>query len=257
MPPRCVAGRVDRPPPSLPIGVRALLRITVRGMLPSRYVRHASYSHDRRTPRHRRRHDRRRRLRGRGDRARSRRRAAGAGGLRRGEAGARKLAVTHAEAAATSSPGSAPRNDFDPEHARVVAAAVARPGEGDRRQVAVLGGPAPRLRRARRRRSSRARCSRRTPTGVQGGGDRRDRGADPLRAPRAEPGGRGRRVAEATNRARDLQNRPANVLTPPPWRSARRSSRACAWKCSTAPASRPRGWARSRPSRAAPKRSRG
>ena len=34
-PPRCVAGSVDRPPPSLPIGVRALLRITVRGMRPS------------------------------------------------------------------------------------------------------------------------------------------------------------------------------------------------------------------------------
>jgi hypothetical protein len=27
-----VAGSVDRPPPSLPIGVRALLRITVRGI---------------------------------------------------------------------------------------------------------------------------------------------------------------------------------------------------------------------------------
>ena len=34
-PPRCVAGSVERPPPSLPIGVRALLRITVRGMQPS------------------------------------------------------------------------------------------------------------------------------------------------------------------------------------------------------------------------------
>ena len=111
MPPRCVAGSVDRPPPSLPIGRAGAAQdhgsrhdpslLTVAG--------DASLSHHGRTARHRGRHDRRRRLRGRGDRPRltaaSLQALVDSGEAKRG---LRKLAVTHAERAALHrSPGSA------------------------------------------------------------------------------------------------------------------------------------------------------
>ena len=219
-PPRCVAGSVDRPPPSLPIGVRALLRITVRGMQPSLLsAPDASHSDHGRPARHRRRHDRRRGLRGRGDRARPRRRAAGAGGLRRGQARAAQARRDARRAGgATSSPGSARASEFDPERARVAAAAVARAREGARHADAVLGGAAPRLRRARGR-AGRGHAARRLHVPrVQERRRRRRRldGADrsPPTTTSAPPASRRRLVAEAVNAARDLQNAPANELTP-------------------------------------------
>ena len=76
------------------------------------------------------------------------------------------------------------------------------------------------------------------------------RGADALRPPRRERGGgvRRRPVAEAVNAARDLQNAPANALTPTALaeRAAGARGRAAS-RCSTAPASRRPGWARSPP----------
>ena len=59
-----------------------------------------------------------------GNRPRPRRRAAGAGRLRRGQAGLRKLAVTHAEGRRYVVAGLGGRSDFDPERARVAAATV-------------------------------------------------------------------------------------------------------------------------------------
>ena len=161
-PPRCVAGSVDRPPPSLPIGVRALLRITVRGMRPSLIN----------VPR---------RMRVDSDHGRTRPHEADTivvgvfedegiahdhGGVLQalvdsGEAkrGLRKLAVTHAEGRRYIVAGLGARAEFDPERARIAAAGVVGRAQGARREGAVLGGPHHVADARRRRRWSRARCS--------------------------------------------------------------------------------------------------
>ena len=76
--------------------------------------------------------------------------------------GLRKLAVTHAEGRRYIVAGLGARDEFDPERARVAAAGVVGRAQELGDADALLGGPAPRLRRARRRRWSRARCSRPT-----------------------------------------------------------------------------------------------
>ena len=72
--------------------------------------------------------------------------------------GLRKLAVTHAGGRRYIVAGLGGRSEFDPERARVAAAGVVGRAKELGTQDAVLGGPAPRLRRARGRRWSRARC---------------------------------------------------------------------------------------------------
>ena len=134
MPPSSVASTDERPPPSLPIGVRAAPRMTVLGMSHEAsdvaWPADATPSADHRRPRrHRGRHDRRRRVRRRGRRARRRRRRAPA----RCSTPARRarpfkhLAVTHADGRRWMLVGLGRRDAFDAERARVAAAAVARP----------------------------------------------------------------------------------------------------------------------------------
>ena len=133
--------------------------------------------------------------------------------------GLRKLAVTHAEGKRYIVAGLGARSDFDPERARIAAAGgrVARAGARD--QDAVLGGPAPRLRRARRRARRghaagglHATASSRAPTTTT------PAASDALLLSAhhdvSAPAAQAATVAAAANRARDLQNRPANVLTP-------------------------------------------
>ena len=62
---------------------------------------------------------------------------------------------------------------------------------------------------------------------------------------------RGRVVGEAANRARDLGNAPPNVMRPRRSPSGRARAPASTRTCWVAPESRPRGWARSRRSRRA------
>ena len=87
-PPSSVASREASAPPILPIGVRAVPRITVLGIGTHRYWADANASAHHRPPRprHARRHDRRRRVRGQGRRPRPRRAARSQALLDAGEA---------------------------------------------------------------------------------------------------------------------------------------------------------------------------
>ena len=126
--------------------------------------------------------------------------------------------MTHEDGRRVIVVGLGKRDELDAEKARVAAAAVAGAGEGARRQVAVLG----RARRARRRRALvegtllaalqvrplQVRGRRRRRRRARVARDRRRRDADEAveRGPRDAP--------RPPNRARDLQNLPANVATP-------------------------------------------
>ena len=279
MPPSSVASREARPPPSLPMGVRAAPRMTVWGMglgCPSRrggrerrrlvpYARrpHARVFHNEFATRHRRRHAGHRRLRRRDRRARRQGlRAAAPGRLRRGA-------------------DRVPARRRRPRR---------RPALADRRARRRGRSSRPRRRGSwRRRRSARANdvgtrrlCwelphhvddavagafvegtvlaayrfdrYKKPPADV-----RARRGADRVGAPR-----RVRRrstaavvLAEAVNAARDLQNTPANDMTPTALADVaraldgRRRSRSAG-----ATSSSSRAWARSPRSRRAPTRSR-
>ena len=199
---------------------------------------------------------------GEGDRPRRRRRrAAGARRLRRGQA--RRCASSPSPTPAARRyvlAGLGARDDFDPERARVAAAAVVGRARELGTRALCWELPAPRRRRARRRASSRARCwppTRTTPTSQQGRRRRAGSRSCRLRAPRrlgaassAPP-----IAAEAANAARDLQNAPANEMTPTRAGRARARARRRArpdrrgrW---AARRSRRRAWARSPPSPAA------
>ena len=166
MPPSCVAGRDERPPPSFPTGVRAVPRITVLGMGLTIASAHGRPSHHRRPARHRRGHDRRRHLRREGRPARRRgRRARGARGGRRGPLGLPQ-ARGRARRGQALDPrsGSASATSSTHERARIAAAtALGRARELGAR-VLCWELPAQGAGRRRRARSSRARCSRPTAT---------------------------------------------------------------------------------------------
>ena len=138
--------------------------------------------------------------------------------------GLRKLAVTHAEGRRYIVAGLGARDEFDPERARVAAAGVVGRAQELGAKTLCWEVPAPRHRRARRRRWSRARCSpptrtastRATPTTtglealialrpprrqraprryaatVAAGGQRRPRPAEPRRPTTLTPDGAGR-----------------------------------------------------------------
>ena len=177
--------------------------------------------------------------------------------------GLRKLAVTHAEGKRYIVAGLGARYAFDPERARIAAAGVVARAQGARGQDALLGGPAPRLRRARRRarRGHAAGGLQRTASSrAQTTTIRRPRRAAALRPPRRE---RARRPGRDGGRRRQPRPRPPE----PPGRTCSRRPR---WP-STPQAlegvvgrghgrrrrSRPRAWAPSPASRRAPTRTRG
>ena len=142
-------------------------------------------------------------------------------GRRRGAAQARKLAVAHAGGKRWRAGGPRQARRASTPSARGVAAArsSAAPRELGTRD-AVLGAPAPRRRRRRRRRSSRARCSRAYEFAPTRASRRRGRrGSSRLRvSAHHDVSARGGRAPSSPprppTRARDLQNAPANDMTP-------------------------------------------
>src|SRR3954468_14064527 len=152
-PPSSVASTEARPPPILPIGVRAVPRMTVLGMARILCSRpHGRHHHDRPRRRDPRGHRRRRPLhRQGGGTRRRRRRAAGARGRRRGQA-----------VAAPSRPRARRRAAVDPRRAGAARGVRPRartdrrrggrgPGTRARDARAVLGGPPPQRRPRGRR----------------------------------------------------------------------------------------------------------
>ena len=131
----------------------------------------------------------------------------------------RHLAVAHADGRAGCSSGSASATRSTPSARRVAAAAAHGRARRARDAGAVLGAAAPRRRRRRRRRSSRARCWPRTASTASSDGRGRraaHRRADHLRPPRRRrpPSRAPRSSRRRPNAARDLQNTPANDMTP-------------------------------------------
>ena len=133
--------------------------------------------------------------------------------------GLRKLAVTHAGGRRYIVAGLGGRSEFDPERARVAAAGVVGRAKELGTRDALLGGPPPRLRRARGRAGRGHAAGRLRVPRVQERVRRRRRGParsscpphhDVVRAPLRAAA----LVAGAVNAARNLQNRPANDLTP-------------------------------------------
>ena len=209
-----------------------------------------------------RRHDRRRGLRGRGHRARPRRRAAGAGGLRRGQAraaqaggDARRRAALHRRRARRAR-GLRPRAGARGRGGR---RSGARRSSGAR--GALLGGA--RTTSPTRTRAALVegtllaaytlpRVQERRRTTIAGAGR-----AGALRAPRRERAAAASAaiVAEAANAARDLQNRPANDLTPTALAErARRARGRDRRRARPRRRSRRRAWARSPASRSGSRR---
>ena len=131
--------------------------------------------------------------------------------------GLRKLAVTHAGGSATSWSGSASATTSTPS-APASPPPRRRPRARARRALAVLGAAPPRRRR-RRRRVRRGHAARRLPLPrLQERARARTRleRARGLRPPRRRRGGGARRARGrgGQRRARDLQNAPANDMTP-------------------------------------------
>ena len=166
-------------------------------------------------------HDRRRPLRGRGDRARHAGRRLGAL-VDSGEAsrGFRKLALTHADGKRWLIAGLGKRDEFDPERARIVAGGVVgRARELGTRSLCwelphhVADADAGRVRRGHAARRLRVHA-------FKSRGDEDDDGrqlAELIVSAHHDVAGpveTGRVVGEAANAARDLQNAPANDLTP-------------------------------------------
>ena len=170
---------------------------------------------------------------------------------------------THADGRRWILVGLGARDAFDPERARVAAAAV----HGRARELgtarAVLGAAPPRRRRASPaalvegtllaayRSTATARAPTTTPRGVAGARRLAPTTTSPGRSRAAAIG------AEAANAARDLQNTPANDLTPRRWPSARAQLRGRRRSRSTGrDGMGERAWARSPRWRRAPTRSR-
>ena len=179
--------------------------------------------------RHRRRHDRRRGVRGRG-----RSPTTSTACCRRSSTPARPSARCASSRSPTPAGGATmlaglgERDEFDAERARVAAAAVARPREGARHAHAVLGGPAPRRRRARRRLVEGTLLAAYAYRAYKSERRRRPRGLDELVVSAHHDVERRRRARGAssprppTPRA-TCRTRPANDLTPD---GARRRARA-------------------------------
>ena len=159
----------------------------------------------------------------------SRRRAAGAARPRRGPAAFSALAVTHADGRRWIA-GRARRARRVRRRARARRRAVAH---GRARELGTrrCAGRSPTTSATpRRRRSSRARCSRLPLRPLQAAtddGPPRARAADAQRPRRRRRAGRrGRDRRRGAERARDLQNTPANDITPTRWPTAREAGRA-------------------------------
>ena len=176
----------------------------------------------------RRRHDRGRDIRRRAPPAGRRRRSASCWTPARRARSFKSLALTHAEGKRWLLVGLGARADFTPERARVAAAvASARAREISTRALCwatpVTARHPPRRSRPR---SSRARSSRdyrfERHKSATDGASRRGRSAEAARAPdrrrrrtdSAAAVAEAAVLGEAVNRARDLQNRPGNDLTP-------------------------------------------
>ena len=155
-------------------------------------------------------------------RRRSPRRGGEAARLRRGADGAKALAVAHADGTRWIVVGLGAREDFDHERARVAAALVAE--RARELSARALCWQPPAEGRGGRGRTRRGHGAARLPLRAQqvrhDGGPRRrshaartpDRDVRGGLAERDRAGGAGRRTP--STRARDLQNRPANDLTP-------------------------------------------
>ena len=129
--------------------------------------------------------------------------------------GLRKVAVAHAGGRRYVLAGLGKRDEFDDERARVAAAAVVGPRQGARHEGAVLGGPPPRRRPAASCEGTLlAAYEYRAHKSDDDDGPRIDELVVSAHHDTSAEVERAAVATEAANAARDLQNAPANELTP-------------------------------------------